>query len=157
MRERLFIPSYGYVYIYILPPPQWWMRKLRPERLSDLCEVSQPARGAEIGAHESGSNVGSRNRCKMLATCASAGTWLSDGLWCTEAGLSQAPGDTGVVHGSALSPGQRGPCLWPCSSCRGRGPDVGLKCPSLPVQPGVTCSAPCVWPAHHCLLRGWRA
>lgn len=52
------------MYVYILPAPlphPWWMRKMRPERLSDLCEVSQPARGAEIGAHESGPSVGSCN------------------------------------------------------------------------------------------------
>lgn len=66
------------------------MRKLRPERLNDLCEVTQPARGAEVGAYESGSSVGSRTRGRMLATCAPAGTSVSDGLCgCPHCGWSE--------------------------------------------------------------------
>ena len=46
MRKTLFPVMDIYIF-----PPQWWMRKVRPERLSDLCEVSQPGRsGAEARA-----------------------------------------------------------------------------------------------------------
>ena len=97
--------------IYIFPP-QWWMRKVRPERLSDLCEVSQPGRGLRLEPMSlapawvpvtdagCGPPVPPLVPGSQMGCCAGAPT---------EAGLSQAPGDTGVVRGSALSPGQRGP------------------------------------------------
>lgn len=54
------------------------------------------------------------------------------GCGALRAGLSQAPGDTGVVHGFCLVPWPAWPLPLALFLLPRRGPDVGLKCPSLP-------------------------